>query len=122
MGVEVSESLCEVARENARRLRGRHAPISVHASTAGDFDYSAATVLFLFNPFGASTLAPLLDKIGREARRSMRIAYATPAHEDVFRGQTWLERTEHWAASGIGNSVSFYRSLPSGSGHPRVTR
>jgi len=110
VGVDVSEPLCEAARENARRMRGRHAPISVHKCRADGYDYSAATVLFLFNPFGAATLEPLLDKIGGEARGSVRIAYATPAHDDVFRRQTWLECTDHWDASGNGNSVSFYRS------------
>ena len=46
VGVDLSEPLCEAARENARRLRGRRAPISVQASMADDFAYSAATVLF----------------------------------------------------------------------------
>jgi SAM-dependent methyltransferase len=112
VGVDMSEPFCDAARENARRLRGRRAPISIYASTADDFDYSAASVLFLFNPFGASTLAPLLDKIGREARGRIRIAYATPAHDDVFERQDWLERTDHWdaASSGLENSVSFYQS------------
>jgi precorrin-6B methylase 2 len=112
VGVDLSETFCEVARENARRMRGRRAPISVQASTADDLDYSAATVLFLFNPFGASTLAPLLEKIGHDAPRNVRIAYATPTHDAVFQRQTWLEQSEHWdaAASGMENSVSFYRS------------
>jgi SAM-dependent methyltransferase len=112
VGVDLSEPFCAMARENARRMRGRRAPISVQASLAGDLDYSAATVLFLFNPFGASTLAPLLEKIGHDRPEQVRIAYATPTHDDVFQRQSWLEQSEHWdaAASGMENSVSFYRS------------
>ena len=44
VGVDLSEALCQVARENARRMRGRRAPISVETSVAQNFDYSAATV------------------------------------------------------------------------------
>jgi precorrin-6B methylase 2 len=115
IGVDLSEPLCAIARKNARRLRGRRAPISVHQSLASDFDYSSVTVLFLFNPFGASTLAPLLEKIGREARQSLRIAYANPKHEDVFERQNWLERSHRWSAgtSRLEHCVSFYRSGPS---------
>jgi precorrin-6B methylase 2 len=111
-GVDVSKQLCQVARTNAMKMRRRRAPISVAASPAGDFDYSDATVLFLFDPFGARTLEPLLDKVGREARGSVRIAYANPTHDHVFERQAWLERTAHWDADemGIEHPVSFYRS------------
>jgi SAM-dependent methyltransferase len=112
IGVDLSEPLCAAARENARRLRGRRAPILVHQTLATDFDYSSATVLFLFDPFGASTLGPLLEKIGRDASRDLRIAYANPKHDDVFERQRWLERSGQWdaATSGVEHSVSFYRS------------
>ena len=76
-------------------MRGRRSPISIHTATADNLDYSAATVLFLFNPFGAATLAPLLEKIGREASRDVRIAYPQPTHHDVFEQQAWLEQTAH---------------------------
>jgi len=113
LGVDLSEPFCEVARENGRRLRGRRAPIAVEAMMAGDFDYSEATVLFLFDPFGAATLEPVLEKIGRTATRSVRIAYANPTCDDVFLRQPWLQRTDHWdtATSDIEHSVSFYRSV-----------
>ena len=38
---DLSEALCQVARENASRLRGRWAPISVGTSVAQNFGYSA---------------------------------------------------------------------------------
>src|SRR5262249_8840372 len=56
IGVEYSEPLTAIARDNAERLRGRRAPIELHTGLAEEFDYSRATVLFLFNPFGPDTL------------------------------------------------------------------
>lgn len=111
VGVDLSEAFCQVARENARRMRGRRAPISVETTMADDFDYSSATVLFLFDPFGAATLGSLLEKVGRDVGRSLRIAYANPTHDQVFAHQQWLERSGHWDAetSGIEHCVSFYR-------------
>jgi precorrin-6B methylase 2 len=111
IGVDLNEALCQVARENARRMRGRRAPISVEATEAGNFDYSAATVLFLFDSFGAATLEPLLEKIGRDVRGSLRIAYANPTLDDLFQRQPWLERSAYWDAgvSGTEHSVAFYR-------------
>jgi cyclopropane fatty-acyl-phospholipid synthase-like methyltransferase len=109
MGVDLSAPLTEEARENARRLRGRRAPVTVHASDATAFDYSQATALFLFNPFGADTMSLVLDKISGQAHEGLRIAYAQPTHDDVFERQSWLERTAHWEASEGTSSVSFYR-------------
>lgn len=112
IGVDLSEPLCTAARQNARRMRGRRAPISVHRCLANEFDYSSATALFLFNPFGASTLEPLLEKIRRDATRSLRIAYANPLFDDLFEAQTWLQRTDQWSVgrSGVEHPVCFYRS------------
>jgi trans-aconitate methyltransferase len=112
-GVDLYHSLCAGARENARRMRGRRAPISVETNKAEDFDYTAATVLFLFDPFGPATLANVLRKIRREARGSVRIAYANPTHDVVFQEQTWLELSERWdgATLDLEHSVAFYRSV-----------
>jgi precorrin-6B methylase 2 len=111
VGVDLSGAFCRVARENARRMRGRRAAISVHETMAQDFDYSEATVVFMFDPFGAATLGSLLEKISRDVHRSVRIAYANPTHDDVLQRQPWLECSSHWdaATAGIEHSVSFYR-------------
>jgi len=111
VGVDLSEPLCEIARANARRMRGRRAPIFVETTFADDFDYSDATVLFLFDPFGAATLGNVLEKVGREVRGEMRIAYASPMHKVVFEQQPWLELTERWDATTLDmeHSIAFYR-------------
>lgn len=110
LGMDLSEPFCAAARENARRMRGRRAPIFVRSCMADDFDYSRASVLFFFNPFGEATMAPLLEKIGRDVTRDVRVAYAQPTHHDVFQRQTWLEQTEYWDASEVQPAVAFYRS------------
>lgn len=114
IGVDLSADLCQDARANAKRLRRRKAPIVVKTLRAHEFDYSAATVLFMFDPFGASTMATVLAKIGSDTEgRSVRIAYANPTEEAVFRQEHWLERREFWAkeSTGLEHSVVFYESF-----------
>jgi precorrin-6B methylase 2 len=110
IGVDFSAPLCETARGNAGRMRDRRAPIVVHTGAAEDFDYSEATVLFLFNPFGAATLASVLEKVREDVGGSLRIAYAQTTHDDLFQQQPWLEQTDHWEAPDGAPDVSFYRS------------
>jgi SAM-dependent methyltransferase len=112
LGVEVSPPLCRVARANARRLRGRRAPIAVENKPAQVFDYSAATVLFMFDPFGAVTLRTVLARIGRHTHgRNVRLAYANPTHDPVCQEQPWLRGREFWARAdtGLEHDVTFYR-------------
>lgn len=113
VGVELSESLCRQARANVMRLRGRRAPITVENAPAEQFDYSAATVLFLFDPFGAATLRPVLKRIGEDTRgRDVRLAYANPTHDPVFQEQPWLHGREFCSRDETGweHDVTFYRS------------
>jgi hypothetical protein len=77
-----------------------------------EFDYSATTVLFMFDPFGAATLEPVLEKIGRDTRgRDIRLAYVNPTHDAVVRQQPWLDGREFWAKeeTGLEHDVAFYR-------------
>jgi SAM-dependent methyltransferase len=113
IGVELSEPLCQEARVNAQRLRGRRAPIAVENVLAQDFNYAPATVLFLFDPFGAASLGRVLEKISRDTRgHDVRLAYANPTHDEVFRAQPWLSGGEFWAKpqTGLEHDVAFYRS------------
>jgi SAM-dependent methyltransferase len=115
LGVDVSADLCQQARTNALRLRGRRAPITVTALPAQHFDYSAATALYLFDPFGAVTLKAVLAKVRHDRRgRGVRFAYANPTHAEIFDRQEWLERTARWdrADTGLEHSIHFYRSVP----------
>lgn len=117
VGIEVAKELCEASEANAARMRGRKSPIAIHNSAAQEFDYAEGTVFTLFNPFGAATLAIVLESLERSWRarsRDIRIAYANPAHDDVFAQMKWLQRHEHWEKDTLRmeHSVSFYKSLP----------
>jgi SAM-dependent methyltransferase len=93
VGVELRESLCEIARENARQLRGRVAPIEVVCADAANVDYSDGHVFFFFNPFGAPTLQAVLDCIERSLRfapRQITIIYYNAVHETVLERCPWL--------------------------------
>lgn len=113
VGVDLSEPLCREARANAASMRGRRAPITVENTLADQYDYSAATVLFLFDPFGPDTLRPVLKKIAEDTRgHGLRIAYANPSNDEVFQEQSWLHSRELWARAdtGLEHDVTFYRS------------
>lgn len=113
VGVELSADLCRQARLNAARLRGRRAPITVENTPADQYDYSDATVLFLFDPFGPATLRSVLGRIGEETRgNGLRLAYANPTHDAVFQEQPWLHGRELVARDTTGweHDVALYHS------------
>jgi cyclopropane fatty-acyl-phospholipid synthase-like methyltransferase len=110
VGVDISADLCAAAEANARRLRGRRSPITVHNVPAHEFDYSRGTVFFLFNPFGAATLDHVLTKIRDDTRgRAVRLAYAVPTHRDVVARHRWLRP---WARPATADWLRFYRAGP----------
>lgn len=114
VGLDLSTELCDQARVNAQRMRGRRAHIAVHDSDALEFDYSAGTVFTFFNPFGPATLDSVLAKIREQVgSRVIRIAYANPMHQETFARHDWLE--QHGSIDS-GNrraqhSALFYRSV-----------
>lgn len=94
VGVELRQDLSEIARENARHLRGRVAPIEVVCADAANVDYSDGNVFFFFNPFGAPTLQAVLDCIERSLRfapRQVTLIYYNAVHEQVLSSCPWLE-------------------------------
>lgn len=115
MGVDVSEQMCAEARANAAQLRGRRTPITVEAMPAQFFDYSEATAVYLFDPFGAATLDLVLKKIQEDRDgRPVRFAYANPTQSEVFDRQDWLEPTRMGDLGGptaTEHAVRFYRSV-----------
>ena len=117
LGVDISADLVRMARANAERLRGRKAPVEVANLPAQELDYSDVTALFMFDPFGAATLAPVLERIGRDTKgRTVRLAYANPTHDEVVRRQPWLTGREFWhrAQTGLEHDVAFYRGERTG--------
>ena len=95
VGVDFNPELCEIARLNARRLRGRVAPIEIVRADAANLDYSDGHVFFFFNPFGPPTLRAVLQSIERSLSRAPRritVIYYNAVHEAVLEECTWLER------------------------------
>ena len=95
VGIELFEDLCEAARSNGVRLRGRKAPIEIIRADAAVADLSEGTVYFMFNPFGAETLRDVLDNIGKSLTRNPRdikIVYYNSVHEACFQSSAWLQK------------------------------
>lgn len=98
VGVELSQLLANRAKENMRTLRGiRAGTVEVTASDAVLVDYSDGTAFYIFNSFGPTTLAAVLERIRAgtiDRPRRVRIIYVNPLHEDVFESSGWLRRTK----------------------------
>lgn len=98
VGLELSEKLSDLARHNASRLRLPHSPIEIRQADASKEDYSEGTVFLMCNPFGAATLATVLDQIRRSLvshPREIRLVYIHPndEHRELFAQCDWLEIT-----------------------------
>lgn len=112
VGIDVDPELCEIARRNARRLRGRVAPIEIVRADAASLDYSDGHVFFFFDSFWPPTLRAVLDSIERSlvrAPRRVTVIYYNAVHEAVLGTRPWL------ACYGLlptfsGLRVSFWRN------------
>jgi precorrin-6B methylase 2 len=95
VGIEISPELCAVAAVNVNSLRGKRTPIAIINQSAVSADYTEATVVWMFNPFGAMTLEAVLTKLNNDRKgKPLRIAYCTPAHEALFAKHDWLQLVE----------------------------
>jgi len=95
VGIEYDVRLTEIARRNVATMRGRRTPIEVRHGDAVEADYDAATVIWMFNPFGPQTMTLVLDRIGESLDRCPRriqVAYINPLHESLFAERPWLRR------------------------------
>ncbi len=118
VGVELSDSLCAIARENASQLRGRRAPIEIVCEDACTASLSDGTVYFLFNPFGPDTMRVTLASIERslsENPRDVVIVYYNPTHASVFEACAWLNKIHEFRTRGQ-LRVSFWSNRPRESG------
>jgi SAM-dependent methyltransferase len=116
LGVEIEPELHAIAESNARNMRGRRAEIRLRCESATEFDYDAATVLWIFNPFGAATMRTVLARVEASWRarpRPLRIAYINATCAHVLAAQPWLQLEDAWqmsAWSRVKTPVQFYRS------------
>ncbi len=112
VGIELLEPLCEKARRNALRLRGRKAPIEIICADAATADLSEGTIYFLFNPFGKDTLRVLLANLQTSISRDPRkvtLVYYNSVHESVLEASGWLDKSDEFnTLSGL--HVTFWKS------------
>lgn len=102
VGVEFSEDLCQIARENVRRYESRHPgmpPTEIrHADASHVLVEADWTLLYFFNPFDAQVMRLVLSNVERSYRahpRRIRLLYCYPVCREVFDrcGFLQLERT-----------------------------
>lgn len=96
VGVEHDPRLAAAAIANVGRARGLKTPIDVRVQEAALADYTDATIVFFYNPFGAEPMERCLARI-RESHsahpRPIRFIYVNPIAEQVFhRAASWLKR------------------------------
>jgi precorrin-6B methylase 2 len=116
IGVEDVPELCVIAEQNLDRLRSKRTQARILHGKAEEFDYTEATVIYMFHPFGPNTLASVLSKIEKGLRanpRDIRIVYVNPVHEYVLEQTKWLELYDRWPPvrllqAEIFQSVSFW--------------
>ncbi len=95
VGIEISESLCEKARENVDRLRGGLCSIEVVCADACDASLIDGTIYFLYNPFGVDTMRHVIDRIHSTLAnnpRNIKVVYYNALHTDVLLNAGWLEK------------------------------
>lgn len=81
VGIEISPALVEVAKENRAAYRGELACRDirlVRADAAGFRFPPGDLVVYLYNPFSAAVLAPLLGRLCTDRRRDVVLIYHTP--------------------------------------------
>ncbi len=97
VGVEFSEELCQIARENVRRYMVSHpgmAPLEIRHADAGQICVEADwTVLYFFNPFDAEVMQLVLRNVEESYRvhpRRIRLLYCHPVCREVFDNCSFL--------------------------------
>lgn len=97
-GIELSDTIAAVARQNFSVLNDKR--VTVFTGDATKFtDYSAYTVVFLFNPFPGTLLSKVIDSIIRSIQKNDRefcILYNSPQFPDTI------------VETGVFNNAGFY--------------
>ena len=116
VGVEIDARLVQRAKDNLRTTRLKDRRIEFIEASAEAYVPSDTTVLFMFNPFGASVMRGALQQLEREMKarpRKLRIVYENPLQAAVLDASPMLRRTADWGPKHAGNQhpVSFWESV-----------
>ena len=100
VGVEFSENLCAVARQNFAHYGG---PVACHriscvCADAVEYQFPGGNlVLYFYNPFEAPVLARVLTNLKEDLSRDPRevwVAYYFPRERECFENQNFLTRVQ----------------------------
>ena len=116
IGVEIDPKLHETATRNIARMKHARAPMQVVCQSATEFNYDEVTALFMFNPFGATTMLQVMDRLHQSLQknpRQVRIVYLNAVWSHELVRLPWLELYEQWKMSPwnrIKSPVHFFRT------------
>ncbi|MGH6609745.1 MAG: methyltransferase domain-containing protein, partial [Burkholderiaceae bacterium] len=99
VGVEIEGQLVEQAGQNRSHARWRTRDIDFVHQSAEEYMHAETTVIFMFHPFGAGTMANVIRGLERtlaDRPRHLRIAYLNPVHGQVLDASEQLVRIGHW--------------------------
>lgn len=98
VGVELIPELVAKAEANRARARQADRDISFVCTDATRYAFADMTMLFMFHPFGETTMEQVLRNIraSREAACTppLRIVYINPVCDEVLAQSGWLRRIE----------------------------
>lgn len=117
IGIELTERLSAVARENIRRLRGPVRCRDIELITADACDYavpSEVTAVYIFHSFSGAVLAKVLERVRQsieESPRKITLSFCTPPEfqQDPLGGCDWLTRCRQIKGS-RGRTIHFYQT------------
>ena len=90
LGVEFAPQLAETARANLQKTGAANA--LVIAVDAAEYVFPAGNlVVFLYNPFGAEVMRPVIANLRRSDSRSLYVIYVRPVHAALFDEADFLE-------------------------------
>jgi SAM-dependent methyltransferase len=87
IGIEISPALYEVAKENRGAYRGELAcrDVRLVRADAASFSFPRGNlVVYLYNPFRAEILGPLIERLSTDTRREVILVYHTPVERAVI--------------------------------------
>ena len=95
IGVEANPRVFDLLQQNRDRFRfNKRTPIKLMNRDAATYEFHDETVLFMFNPFGKTTLSKVLENLRRNLQqnpRPMSIVYQGAVHHDMIQAENWIE-------------------------------
>jgi len=112
IGIEYSNSIFLIAKNNIKKTYAER--IEITQGDAGDFkSYDEVNYIYMFNPFGITTMEKVLQNIGESLRknpRELKIIYLNPLlHKEIIK--TGLFNKVDEFDYGIYNKFFVYKSL-----------